>query len=181
MQKSAINTAPSARRYSLDLEGLHLACERNYARLMQLFPDYETANFREFRLDAGHRVRLEVAQRCRYTTTLRIRQHGGALPVWAPPPRFEVQAYHDVRMAEVTGFQNLRRARPRYEYPNPAMHARDEKFQQNIFLAEWLAYCLRHLARPAAVPGSAPPNSPPLSPSGRLSRPAPINHPPDTP
>ena len=145
---AALLRAGPGRRYSVDIEGLHTACERNYMRLMQLFPDYETANFKEFHLDSGQRVRVEVAQRCRYTTMLAIHQQGGVLPAWIAPPRFEVHAYHDVWMAEVIGFQSLRRAKPRYDYPNAAMYAKDEKLQQNRFLSEWLDYCLKHSLSP---------------------------------
>ena len=127
-------------KYSVDLAGLHATCESNYARLMQLFPDYETANLREFNLGKGERVRIDVAERCRYTTHMKVCQQGGE--DWLVPPRFELRAYHDARMVEVIGFQSQKHIAARYEYPNPGMHAPDEKTQQNIFLAEWLGHCL---------------------------------------
>lgn len=130
----------SSLKYSVDLAGLHATCESNYARLMQLFPDYETANMREFQLHSGERVRIDIVERCRYTTHMKVRQQGGAGLLAAP--RFDLRVYHDARMVEVTGFQSSRRIEARYEYPNPAMHAPDEKTQQNIFLAEWLGHCL---------------------------------------
>jgi len=129
-------------RYSVDLAGLHATCESNYARLLRLFPDYETANGREFLLHAGQRVRIDVVERCRYTTMMKVRQRG-EMNSWLAPPRFDLHVYHDVRMVEVTGFQARRRVEARYDYPNPSMHARDEKAQQNLFLAEWLDHCLR--------------------------------------
>jgi uncharacterized protein YqiB (DUF1249 family) len=127
-------------KYSVDIAALHATCESNYARLLQLFPDYETANFREFLLGTGERVRIDVVERCRYTTLLKICQQGGE--GWLIPPRFDLRAYHDARMVEVTAFQSQRRVEARYEYPNAGMHARDEKAQQNIFLAEWLSHCI---------------------------------------
>lgn len=131
----------SSIRYSVDLAALHATCEANYARLMQLFPDYETANTREFQLPNGHRVRIDVVERCRYTTLMKVCQQGGG-EGWLLAPRFEIRAYHDARMVEVTGFQSERRVQARYEYPNTAMHVPDEKAQQNIFLAEWLSHCI---------------------------------------
>ena len=131
----------SSCRYSVDLAGLHATCEGNYARLLQLFPDYETSNSREFLLGPGQRVRIEVVERCRYTTLMKVYQQGSTTD-WLAPPRFDLHVYHDARMVEVTGFQARRKVEARYEYPNPAMHSRDEKAQQNRFLAEWLAYCL---------------------------------------
>jgi uncharacterized protein YqiB (DUF1249 family) len=120
---------------------MHATCESNYARLMQLFPDYETRNFREFALADATRVRVDVVERCRYTTLMKVQQQGSSSP-WLVAPRFELRAYHDARMVEVTGFQYQRRIAARYDYPNNRMHARDEKTQQNQFLAEWLAHCL---------------------------------------
>lgn len=127
-------------RYSVDLAALHATCESNYARLMQLFPDYETANHREFELASGARVRIDVVERCRYTTLLKVCQQGGE--GWLSAPRFELRAYHDARMVEVAAFQAQRHIKGRYSYPNADMHAPDEKAQQNMFLAEWLGHCL---------------------------------------
>ena len=64
----------SGNRYSIDLATLHATCESNYARLMRLFPDYETANYREFQLSGGHRVRIDIVERCRYTTLMKVCQ-----------------------------------------------------------------------------------------------------------
>lgn len=127
-------------RYRVDLAALHATCEANYARLMQLFPDYETSNFREFQLGKGERVRLDVVERSRYTTLFRVTQKGG--DSWLAAPRFDLRSYHDARMVEVVSFQSRRNVEARYDYPNAYMHAPDEKAQQNIFLAEWLSHCL---------------------------------------
>ena len=129
-------------RYSVDLAALHATCESNYARLLQLFPDYETANCREFHLEPGQRIRIDVVERCRYTTLMRVCQQGGDKS-WLSAPHFDLRVYHDARMVEVISFQAQRLIEPRYEYPNPSMHARDEKAQQNVFLAEWLSHCLQ--------------------------------------
>jgi uncharacterized protein YqiB (DUF1249 family) len=136
-------------RYSVDLAGLHATCESNYHRLLQLFPDYETANSREFLLSGEQRVRLDVIERCRYTTLFKIDQPAAAEP-WLLSARFELRAYHDARMVEVSAFQSQRQIASRYEYPNPGMLARDEKAQLNQFLAEWFAHCLAqgHSAEP---------------------------------
>ncbi len=146
-------------RYSVDIAALHATCESNYARLLQLFPDYETANTREFLLAGGERVRIDVVERCRYTTLMKICQQGGDATSWLMPPRFDLRAYHDARMVEVTAFQSRRRVEGRYDYPNAGMHAPDEKAQQNIFLSEWLSHCIEQgcspLDLPPLVPGTA--------------------------
>ena len=129
--------------YRLDLSHLHAICEANYARLLRLFPDYETCNSREFALGSA-RVSFEVIERCRYTTFFRLNQHqsdGPLLGQLLGQLRVEVRAYHDVRMLEVGVFQSHRGIDARYEYPNEDMYQQDEKSQQNRFLADWLEHC----------------------------------------
>jgi len=129
-------------RYKVDLTALHALCEANYARLVRLFPDYEVTNRREFQL-GDERVLLEVLERSRYTTHVRL--HSLAhVERWLAPLCIDVRAYHDAAMLEVISFQTSGSVRGRYSYPNPAMHQQDEKNQQNRFLADWLEHCLEH-------------------------------------
>ena len=133
--------------YKLDLADLHAVCEANYARLMQLFPDYEATNRREFEVH-GAQITLEVTERCRYTTMFRLHQrHADAR--WLGHLRVELRAYHDARMLEVGSFQSHRQIQGRYVYPNRGMYQQDEKAQQNRFLAEWLAHCLANGRSPS--------------------------------
>ncbi|MCB1854614.1 MAG: DUF1249 domain-containing protein [Pseudomonadales bacterium] len=136
--------------FKLDLAELHAVCEANYARLMRLYPDYESRNSREFAV-ADARVRLEVIERSRYTTIFRLhQQHAQAR--WLGHLRVEVRAYHDAGMLEVGMFQSHRRVAARYHYPNEAMHQQDEKSQQNRFLADWLEHCLSNGRACAVTP-----------------------------
>jgi uncharacterized protein len=128
--------------FKLDLAGLHAVCEANYARLLRLFPDYESVNYRELQVGSAH-IRLEVVERARYTTIFRVnQQHADSR--WLEQLRVEVRAYHDAGMLEVGMFQSHQRIQPRYSYPNAGMFARDEKSQQNRFLADWLEHCLQN-------------------------------------
>ncbi len=147
-----------AERYRVDLSGLQAACEANYARLMRLLPDMREQSaarppqpmLRRLALSAGETtlavLALRVTEAGPYTSTVEVCEEPGL--AWLPAPRLEVRVYHDARMAEVTGAEHCRRLRPRYAYPNPAMHQPDEKTQLNLFLGEWLAHYLRcgHLA-----------------------------------
>jgi uncharacterized protein YqiB (DUF1249 family) len=126
--------------FRLDLAEMHAICEANYARLLRLFPGYENTNTREFYV-ADARVRLEVIERCRYTTIFHLHQLH-AHDNWLGRLRVEVRAYHDAGMLEVGMFQSHRRIAPRYQYPNERMYQQDEKSQQNRFLADWLEHCL---------------------------------------
>ncbi len=126
----------------MNLRELHAICEANYVRLLQLFPDYENTNTREFATTEA-RVRMEVVQRCRYTTIFRLHQQQ-ADSRWLGNLLVEVRAYHDACMLEVGMFQSHRRVAARYEYPNARMFQQDEKYQQNRFLADWLEHCLQN-------------------------------------
>jgi len=128
--------------YKMNLMELHGICELNYARLIALFPDYQNSNTKELLVGAA-KVQIHVIERCRYTTFFRIIQKHPETR-WLGLLSAEVRAYHDARMLEVGEFQAHRRAAPRYQYPNRAMMAQDEKFQQNRFLAEWLEHCLQN-------------------------------------
>jgi len=138
--------------FKLDLAELHAVCEANYARLMRLFPEYERSNSREF-LVADARVRLEVVERCRYTTIFHLHQQQSE-ERWLGRLRVEVRAYHDAGMLEVGMFQSHRRIAARYQYPNEGMYQQDEKSQQNRFLADWLEHCLQN-GRACTMPGHA--------------------------
>ena len=130
------------KQFKVDLAELHAVCEANYARLLRLFPDYELSNFKEFSVGTA-RVRLEVIERCRYTTIFHLHQkHADAR--WLGTLRVEVRAYHDAGMLEVGMFQSHRQVLARYQYPNGNMFQQDEKSQQNRFLADWLEHCLNN-------------------------------------
>lgn len=138
--------------FKLDLTQMHAICDANYARLLRLYPDYENCNSRDF-LVGSAKIHLTVAERCRYTTIFHLHQQCTELR-WLGQLRVEVRAYHDVRMLEVMAFQSARRVAPRYQYPNEAMYAQDEKYQQNVFLADWLEHCLHNGRTPLELPVS---------------------------
>ena len=135
------------RKHTIDLSGHMAECEANYARLMQLLPDFDQENLREFnvQMPAGHVARFQIAitERCKYTTMLQLSQldgtHNGA-----QAPQFSLRAYHDACMAEVIAYHRQRPNHSHYDYPNKAMFQRDEKTQINRLLGEWLCYCLSH-------------------------------------
>ncbi|MBT4518422.1 MAG: DUF1249 domain-containing protein [Halieaceae bacterium] len=128
------------KNFKLDLTELHAVCEGNYARLLRLFPDYETCNGRVFDVGTA-RVRMEVTERCRYTTIFKLYQQRGD-DNWMGQIQMEVRAYHDASMVEVVTFQSHHQVHARYPYPNDHMYQQDEKSQQNRFLADWLEHCL---------------------------------------
>lgn len=138
-------------KYSTDLASQMAECEANYARIMQLLPDMQTIDCREFGVEmpgnSPARLSFTVTERCKYTTMLDIEQKvsyistlSGSLDDIAS---FSLRIYHDARMAEVVACNRHRPIRPRYDYPNDKMYHRDEKAQLNQFLGEWLSHCLK--------------------------------------
>lgn len=134
-------------RYKVDIRSLHALCEANYARLLRLFPDYESRNARRFALSSAQ-VQIDVIERSRYTTLFHLQSFRPTAsedqPSLLPPLRIDARAYHDAGMLEVVTFQTEGRIAGRYDYPNASMHQEDEKQQQNEFLAEWLTHCMQH-------------------------------------
>ena len=150
-RESAKNSVRKERRYVIDLSAHIAECEANYARLMRLLPDLSDQDRRTFSLRLGEsepRVRFEVAQRCPYTTVLRIVQEAHPAPERSVPgfaeTRIVIRIYHDAKAAEVIEYQNERGFHAVYEYPNARMRHPDEKAQVNRFLGEFLGVCLDH-------------------------------------
>lgn len=131
-------------RYRVDLREMTAQCEANYGRLVRLLQWLGERDEAQLLLPHGEAVpgtlTLRVLERCRYTTMLELEQHNAHSLL--PGPALTVRMYHDARSAEVSAARPYRRTVPaRHDYPNAAMHQRDEKIQWNRFLAEWL----RHL------------------------------------
>jgi uncharacterized protein YqiB (DUF1249 family) len=128
------------KRFHMDLTELHALCEANYVRLLSLFPDYQQANERRFKL-GSRLIVMTVIERDRHTTTLSVNYHAADLPQLMHS-NLHLRMYHDVAMAEVVKLRSGRRLESRYDYPNSDMHQPDEKRQQNSFVSELLSLCL---------------------------------------
>lgn len=138
--------AVGKKRYRLDFRALMKQCEQNYARLMTLLPALGDRDEMHLvvpgEVGREHRMRVRVLERCRYTTVLQLVPE--SLHSLLPAPALTVRLYHDACLAEVTGTWPYRKVKARHDYPNPAMHQQDEKFQWNRFLADWLRYLHDH-------------------------------------
>lgn len=146
--------SPSTRGYPLQIH--HAECEVNFLRLARLLPGFAAGQVRRIglRIAPGHEesVELRVLERSPYTAELELLQ---SKPLWRGiRTQLRVRAYLDVRMAEVVGCERSPRLLPRYPYPNDKGLARDEKWQLDCLLGEWLASCLAEghvLAPPLAL------------------------------
>lgn len=132
------------KRYVPDLMSLQRTCEVNYMALMKLLPPGGSVGAeRRYQVGNGLQFQLTVTEESRFTSRVILAQHNPELPSYLQA-RIEIRLCHDVRMAEVCAAQQISMLQPRYDYPNQKMHHRDEKEQVNLFLADWLRFCLKH-------------------------------------
>lgn len=133
--------------YVPDLARFAAVCEGNYSRLQQLLRLGEGRSMEiSFDLHDGlqHRgsVRLSLLDHAPYTDTWYLEQIANT-GRWLNNPRMTVRSYHDVAMTEVISCYRNGGIRAVNDYPNYRMHLPDEKLQVNLFLADWLEFCLR--------------------------------------
>jgi uncharacterized protein YqiB (DUF1249 family) len=145
-----------AKPYTPDLSSFMSLCDANYAKLKQLLPDFENKDVRVFGLSRQQhvlgKIKIEIQERCKYTTTLELVQESGTdfseantqiASAQMTSTQMIVRLYHDARMAEVLSYQGVGKLKAVYKYPNKQMMQQDEKALCNEFLADWLSYCLK--------------------------------------
>ncbi|WP_122080736.1 DUF1249 family protein [Vibrio coralliirubri] len=127
--------------YHVDLAELMRVYETNYAKLNALLPvGHEVGDVRCYQA-VNMVYQLTVNEVTKYTTLIDICQ-SDAIPVF-PLPKMSVRLYHDARVAEVCASGDFSRVKAKYDYPNTKLLQKDEKFQLNKFLGEWLTFCLK--------------------------------------
>ncbi|MFC3031972.1 DUF1249 domain-containing protein [Pseudoalteromonas fenneropenaei] len=132
----------STQSYVQSLPKYIALCERNYLRLLKLLPAETVGACHEYHF-AGEHYRLVVKNCEKYTTDVDLIKDKAIhteLPLW----QLTLRLYHDAKVAEVVYPNYHQRVRPSYGYPNPDMHQKDEKYQVNAFLSDWLCACLEN-------------------------------------
>jgi len=136
-----------------DINKLMWVFEANYDRLMTLIPRINELNgLVTASVDGLMDLHLEVIDRSRYTTTVSLTHYLDEQGRLIANPYMRIRLYHDAKVAEVLAYQNQSRFKHEYPYPNPKMHQRHEKRQLNLFLAEWLTYCIARGCRFDTIP-----------------------------
>jgi hypothetical protein len=139
-----IVTQRNNRKYVPHLPSMQALCELNYSHVLRILSDCDTEDLSyAFSVGKGLSYEIRIVESARYTSTLSIVQTTKELPAYLTPS-MTVRLYHDARMAEVISSQNTGALQPSYDYPNLKMRQRNEKHMVNIFLAEWLSFCLQH-------------------------------------
>jgi uncharacterized protein YqiB (DUF1249 family) len=136
-----------AKKYRPHLPTLMALCEVNYMLSLRLLADKElVGEQRLFFISDFLSYQVTVDEVTKYTSVITIYQQAniqGHNLAALFRPKMVIRLYHDARMAEVISSQDIRQIKPRYDYPNDAMHLPDEKQQISYFLKEWLQLCLR--------------------------------------
>jgi uncharacterized protein YqiB (DUF1249 family) len=135
-------TKEIGRKYVPKLANMHQVCEVNYGRLLKLLPDCDTEDLQyQFKVNASLLYTIKIIECSRYTSTLEMSQKN-QMGYEFLRPVVQVRLYHDAKMAEVISAQNIGSLKPSYQYPNTKMYQKNEKEMVNLFLAEWLQFCL---------------------------------------
>jgi len=132
------------KKYAPDLSRFMRLCETNYLQLIKLLPVNFTRR-QSYAFSAGQNIdyQIDVLEQSPYTSLLRVRQLCENQPDFMTPI-IRVRLYHDAKLAEVCASQHIFHFQPKYDYPNDKMHHKDEKLQVNLFLADWLKFCIEH-------------------------------------
>jgi len=115
---------------------------------MKVLPAEEVVGSSRDFIVANNHYRVTVDSTSKYTTDISIsqqvtKQTGFSLHGMLTPP-LTVRIYHDAQLAEVINHDYHQRIKPSYGYPNPKMHHKDEKYQVNAFLHDWLNFSISH-------------------------------------
>ena len=135
------------KRYVPDLVQIGVLYETNYSRLIKLIHLMGDKDNMILNLHNGANfigvVKIELLESGKYTDTFLLEQTT-AVGKWVNNPRMRVRLYHDALVAEVIGKYGRQAVEGVNAYPNQRMHLPDEKNQLNLFLAEWLNFCISY-------------------------------------
>ena len=119
--------------------------ERNYLKLVHLFPIADHKKNMVYLMPEGV-LNKEIKISCK-----RLSSHTSVIEIYKSKSlsllqntEIEIYIYHDAKMAEVRRFNGKRQFWLRNKYPNKNMLSKDEKFQWNFFLEEFLTHTKTH-------------------------------------
>ena len=119
--------------------------EINYLKIIKLFPIQKLESNLYFIIPEGvnnSEIRVSVDKNSRHTSKLTLYKSSSIKQI--KNIRMEIFVYHDAKLAEVKRFNGKSQFWLRNRYPNKNMLSKDEKFQWNIFLSEFLTYSKLH-------------------------------------
>ena len=119
--------------------------ERNYQKIISFFPVQNIEKEIVYLIPEG-RLNSEINISCKtisnHTSEIKIVKNKSISLM--PDTEIEIYVYHDAKMAEVRKFNGKKQFWLRNKYPNKNMLSKDEKFQWNYFLEEFLSHTKRY-------------------------------------
>ena len=119
--------------------------EINYLKLMKLLPIQKRNTEFNFLIPEGlnnSEIRISVNKKSKHTSEFTL--YKSNLLLHMDDTQMRIYIYHDAKMAEVRRFNGKSQFWLRNKYPNKNMLSKDEKFQWNIFLSEFLTHAQLH-------------------------------------
>ena len=119
--------------------------ERNYLKLVHLFPIADHENSMVYLIPEGvlsKEIRISCKKLSSHTSVIKICKSKSLSLL--QNTEIEIYIYHDAKMAEVRKFNGKKQFWLRNKYPNKNMLSKDEKFQWNFFLEEFLTHTKTH-------------------------------------
>ena len=132
----------TTKRKTFKLKNLIELYEHNYVKLVSLIPGLRNMENFSFYLPEGQNTSLaeiKIIKNSKYTSTLLIKQKNSCIEK-LQDMEMQISVYHDLKMVEVVKYNGKRQFWIRNAYPNRLMLSKDEKFQRNKFLSEWLNF-----------------------------------------
>ena len=113
-------------------------CEENYRRLLRLAPGLREMRGSLQSSPAGAMdLHLEILEQTPYTSLIRLTYFFGHSEGIRPDPDATLRVYHDAAQAEVVHLEQ--RSLPLNR--GPVLPTLAQKWDANLFLSKWLAYC----------------------------------------
>ena len=115
--------------------------ERNYLRIIKFFPIQDSKNNINYLIPEGEfnsEINLSCKKLSSHTSVIEIKKNKSISLL--SDTEIEIYIYHDAKMAEVRKFNGKKQFWLRNKYPNKNMLSKDEKFQWNYFLEEFLVH-----------------------------------------
>lgn len=119
--------------------------ERNYLKLIHFFPIGDHERSIVYLMPEGllnKEIRISCKKLSSHTSVIEIYKSKSLSLL--ENTEIEIYIYHDARMAEVRKFNGKKQFWLRNKYPNKNMLSKDEKFQWNFFLEEFLTHTKTH-------------------------------------
>lgn len=115
--------------------------ERNYQKLVKFFPINRSLTEIDYLIQEGKKnseIKIACKNISSHTSVITISKTKSFSLL--QDTNIEIYLYHDAKMAEVRKFNGKKQFWLRNRYPNKNMLTRDEKFQWNFFLEEFLTH-----------------------------------------